>query len=78
MPALANHWDNVSYLIVLFMWRKIVTYCIGRKDLEKINSSIEEIYDFCASGVAGITRRLEGTDTSSVFVPLVFPEYLIG
>lgn len=77
IPALANHCDDVSCLSLWLMWRK-GAYCVGRKNLKKINSNVEEIYDFGTSGVVGIASRLEGTDTSSVCVPLVFPEFLIG
>lgn len=76
MPALANHCGDVSRLSLLLVWK--AAYCVGGKNLEKINSNVEEVYNFCTGGVAAVARRLKSTDTGSVLVPLVFPEYLIG
>ena len=54
-----------------------MAYCIAVKSLEKINSLLEEIWNFFLWCVARIARRLEGADTSPVLAPLVFPERFV-
>ena len=55
----------------------MVVYSITVKSLEKIHSLLEEIWNLFLGRVASVTGRSQGTNTSSMFPPLVFPERLI-
>jgi hypothetical protein len=55
----------------------VVAYSITVKSLEKIHSLLEVIWNLFLGCVASVTGRSQGTNTSSMFSPLVFPERLI-
>jgi hypothetical protein len=55
----------------------LVAYSIAVKSLEKIHSLLEEVWNLFLGCVASVAGRSQGTNTCSVFPPLVFPERLI-